>query len=692
VVEHALIASNRGAGALIFGSGSTLELRGAVVRDTLPTESDGSGGRGLVVERGASALVERSLVEGNREVGLFATDRGTSLTVRDAVVRDTISRQSDGAFGWGLGVVRSASAVVERAVFERNRDAAVLGSGNDAVLELRDTAIRDTLPQQNDDSLGRGLDVQGGASAIVETTLFERNRDVGVFAAGSDTTLRLRSAVVRDTLSRVSDGSGGRGLSVQEGATAVAEGVRFERNRDVGVFIFGGQTTLALRDAVVRETRPQEDSGAFGTGINVQQGATAVVEHALFEQNRLVGVSVFGENASLELRDAVIRDTLPQEADGGFGRGVDVHLGARAVLERVLFERNREVGVSAADPGTFLALRHSVVRDTRERESDGAGGRGLSLRLGAAAVVENALFKGNRTVAIDVSGAETTLALRESVLGDTLPMVSDGMFGWGLNLRLGAEAVVERALIERNRDVGIFVGGADAVLEARDAVVRDTLAQESDGSAGRGLNVQDGAVAVVERALIERNRDIGVFASENGATLELRDAVVRDTLPQASDGSGGRGLGAELGGTMLVERCQVERSRELGIFAAGADATVELRDTVVRDTRASACAPDCSSGLDYGAGLASAVGARITATDFVVETNDLCGLVLGGDGEADLNAGLVKDHPIAVCLQIRDFDTARLQRDVRYENNDRLIEATMLVLPEPAAAVDAPRP
>jgi hypothetical protein len=77
---------------------------------------------------------------------------------------------------------------------------------------------------------------------------------------------------------------------------------------------------------------------------------------------------------------------------------------------------------------------------------------------------------------------------------------------------------------------------------------------------------------------------------------------------------------------------------------------------------------------------------------FALAANDLCGVLLGDDGAADLDTGVVSGHAIAVCLQVPGFDTARLRRDVRCEDNGRVIEATDLVLPLPSDAVDPVRP
>jgi len=691
VVERSVMELNRDLGVYVGGTDTTLELRDAVVRDTLPQESDGSFGRGLNVELGGVAVVERALVERNRDVGALAAGAGATLEVRNAVVRETLSRERDDAVGWGLGVLFGAEAVVEHTLIERNRSVGIFVSDPGTTLALRDAAVRETLSQEDDSSFGCGVVAGGSAEAVVERTVVEGNRTFGVLVSDSGTRVEFRDAVVRDTLPRDGDGALGWGFSMMLGSASIVERVLLERNRDVGIFASDTDTTFELRDTVVRDTLPQVSNGAGGSGIAVQTGPSAVVERALIERSREIGVFAVGRDTTIALRDTTVRDTLPRESNDTAGRGLEVLGGVTAEIDRALIEGNREVGIFAANPDTTLGLSDVVVRDTLVRASDGGGGAGLVLELGPTAVAERTIVERNRESGILASGPSTALTLCDSIIRDNLSRESDAIGGRGLSVQEGAAVTIERAAIERNREFGAFADGADTTLEMRDVVVRDTLAQERGGVLGQGIGVEFGASAVVDRALVEYNRDVGIKVGGADATLNIRDAIVRDTLPRERDGAFGRGLSVQVGASVVVERAILERNHELGV-ASTADATLELSDIVVRDTLLPGCAPSCASGLNYAAGLASVFQAKLTITDFVIEANDFCGVLLGEAGESDLDTGVVSDHANAVCLQVPGFDTARLRRGVQYVDNDRLIEATDLVLPEPAGAVDGARP
>jgi hypothetical protein len=686
-VSGALLRGNHGVGLWVFDPATTLQAHDVGIVDSRAS-LDGSFGLGLWMERGSEVSVVRGLVEENRTIGVFAADPRTRLELLGTVIRDTLPQESDGAFGVGVQLQRGAKSVVERTLIEGNRNFGLSVFGTDTRLELRDAVVRDTLPRDSSGSFGNGLSALMGAVCVVERVHFERNQEIGIFASGPETTLHLRDAVVRDTLPQQVDGERGRGLEVRLGAVAVVERALFEQNRHYGVTASDTGTTLDLSDVLVRDTLAGKN-GVFGVGLNVLFGASAIVERAVLERNRQAGVRVSSEAATLELRDAIVRDTLPDVRNGRVGVGLVMQPGSSAEVERALFEGNRFGGVYAGGADTTLALQDVVVRDTLPQESDGLEGRGFVADLGASATIERALFERNRNLGVSADGAGTTLEAQDLVVRNTRPESVTGLGGAGLNLVRGAVGVVEQALFEGNRNSGIFVAFPQTALELHDVVVRNTLPQESDGLGGRGLNAQQGASAVMSNALIEGNREIGVFASEPGTDLELRDVVIRDTLGREVDGERGMGLVVQSGAAAVIGRSLVERNREVGVQASGSEASLQLRDVIVSDTSAPACSPNCASFLNYGTGLASLFEARLTMTGFSHEKNDLCGVLLGSGGGADLDNGVVRDHPTAVCLQVPDFDTRRLLNDVQYVDNGRLVEATDLVLPRPVEVVDA---
>ena len=630
------------------------------------------------------------IVEATEVAGVVASD-GAQLTLQSSVVRDTRPRASDDAFGRGLDVQLGARAEVRRTVFASNRGFGVLGSDADTELLLEDTAVRDTQERASDPALGIGLGVRSGARAAVRRALFASNRVIGVFVNGPGSELMLEHSVVKDTRERASDRAFGQGLQVQGGGRAELLHVLIASNRDVGVVGIGVGSELVLQDAVVRDTRERASDGAFGTGLGLESGARAEVFHAVIASNRDLGVLVRGAGTELVLEDAVVRDTRERASDGALGRGLNVQGGARAEVRRAQIASNREVGVAGSGAGTELVLEHAVVRDTRERASGDTLGIGLGLRLGARAEVYHALIASNRWSGVSVFDADTELVLEDAVVRDTREQLSDGDFGPGLTVGFGARAEVRRALIANNRETGIGVFDADLRLE--DAVVRDTESV-SDGTLGRGLTMELGARAEVRRVLIRRNRELGILASGGDTELVLEDAVVRDTRERAVDEASGLGLATQSNASVDVRRARFVNNRREGARAYAAQLTVE--DTMIQQTRRPRCeetgdcfAPAVNSGL-------SVIGtATVTAARLVVESSAICGLFLG-DG-ADLadefpdlfglpifihDEAVVRANRIGLCVQSPELDLSSLT-NIALEDNEVNLDKTNFPTPRP---------
>jgi len=234
---------------------------------------------------------------------------------------------------------------------------------------------------------------------------------------------------------------------------------------------------------------------------------------------------------------------------------------------------------------TEVVLDRVWVHDT--------GQRGLDVEdlLGPAAfVLSRSLVEATSDLGVFVSGSEATV--RQTVIRDVVP-ISGAFSGYGLALVIGAGtgkrsiATVETSLIEHTFDVGVVAFGCDVVLDG--AVVRDTAPFEQ--KTGRALSVQaDGerASATVRGSILERSHEIGVFAASSDLTIEY--SVVRQTEP-GLDGHFGRGLQVQDDpktgerSKLVLRGCLLEKNHDAGLVVAGSDATldgVRIRDSLAR--------------------------------------------------------------------------------------------------------------
>jgi hypothetical protein len=159
---------------------------------------------------------------------------------------------------------------------------------------------------------------------------------VGIFMAGVDAA--VASTVVRDTLSQESDGTGGRGINAQCDADLIScgslavTGSLVAGNREVGIFTAGVDGGIA--STVVRDTMPEEGTGVFGRGINAECRAdggacgSLTITSSLVDGNENAGIYVSGVHVVLS--GVAVRDTVPNETgDWALDNGQGVFAGCR---------------------------------------------------------------------------------------------------------------------------------------------------------------------------------------------------------------------------------------------------------------------------------------------------------------------------------------------------------------------------
>lgn len=269
------------------------------------------------------------------------------------------------------------------------------------------------------DCAWRGFDVEdfvGVTSLTVRGSLVEQNHDTGILLASSDA--RLEGSVVRSTLPRTADQSGGRGIEIlgacaltptgavcdaARRASATIIGSLVEQNHEAGVVAVGSD--LQVDATVVRSTLPRATDQKYGDGFHIHLGcsdsgaglvcdpavrANATVTGSLIERSHDVGLFVGGSDASVER--TVVRDTLPSAADGLKGRGIGIQLACVATpmgltcdpaarssvtMTASLVEQSYDAGIFVA--GSDAHLEGLVVRATVPRASDGLFGDGVAV-------------------------------------------------------------------------------------------------------------------------------------------------------------------------------------------------------------------------------------------------------------------------------------------------------------------------
>lgn len=370
LAEACDFADNRDLGLGVFDSPAQVTLEGCVVRDTRRM-ADGSLGRGLDIEGGAAVVLRHTLVEGNAEVGVFATDANTTVELTDSLVWRTAA-SGDGTTGRGVYVKAGAKGSLVRTVLAANHDVAAYVSAG--VLDIADSLLVDTRPAPAA-SIGRGLSVNGRGTATLRNTTVRDSLDDGVEASSSR--LTLDHVVVVDTRSSPT-GQYGHAVFSRGGSPVKVIASALVGSQATGVVALDAATTLLLQDSLVADTQP-DGQGQYGFGL-VASDARVTVRGSSVLGSRWAGLVNLG--GQMTVGQSLVSG-VKKTAEGTYGHGVLV-LGTGTI----------DVGASLVERAEGVALLYAggqgVVTTTLARQSavgvNAQGGTHLVAYLQAPAV------------------------------------------------------------------------------------------------------------------------------------------------------------------------------------------------------------------------------------------------------------------------------------------------------------------
>lgn len=344
-LDQVLVTGNAEVGVYL-GSGSHLVLSQSVIRSTRPSADQ--PGIGLLAEEGSLVSISNSLLDNNRGYGLQVRGVGSLVQLTDSIVRST---QADavGEDGVALSILQSGRLEATRVSVERSRTVGILIDSAGSA-SLTDVSISQTASQASDGIGGYALQVHGGAALKAERLSVDHSAACGLFAAQVGTTFDGTDLTVRNTVGQP-NGVGGWGVVADLGAAVNLSRLALEENRSVGVLASGAQTSLALTDLWVKETRG-DSRGDWGRGAYAQSGASLTLVRARLERSREIGVGAY--LASVTGQQVLIDQTLQPDcvANGceEFGAGV-LSNGASIVLDGFRVSGSATSGVSLGNDG-----------------------------------------------------------------------------------------------------------------------------------------------------------------------------------------------------------------------------------------------------------------------------------------------------------------------------------------------------
>ncbi|MFC1482530.1 hypothetical protein ACFL51_01860 [Myxococcota bacterium] len=536
-----------------------------------------AGSYGLYSEN-ADISLTRIVVASNHYFGIAL--EGTVADLSSVVVRDTQPRQSDARFGYGLqggcdtdadvcGVLR-----LDRALLIGNHHKGIGLYGIDA--ELSSVVVKDTFPQQSDDTFGVGLEAGCISEAGVcgrlrlENSLLTGNHHIGVALWGTDA--EISSIVIRDTLPQQSDGTIGTGLQATcDTLSGICGSLRLNSahvraNHRTGIYLKG--IVAEISSVVVRDTLPRPSDNTYGLGISAGCDPDTAscgrlqLNRAMIQSNRTTGIALVGTEA--DISSVVIRGTLPQMNDdwGGYGIAAECDSETKVCgvlrLDNAVLEGNHTMSMRLM--GCEAEIHSVVVRDTQPEQSALMGGYGIgslchvststcvNLRL------DQAVIQFNRMAAIALGGTEADIT--SVVVRDTLPQQSED--AGGLALQAGCDPytsicgslVMTGSLLQRSQTIGILTAGVPTTLSG--VAVVDTLQNEDGPYAGaHGTGISSScypdsewcAALNMTDCLVDSSYTAGI--SVQAVVGSIQGSVVRHVAPRTLDDAYGYGIQVE---------------------------------------------------------------------------------------------------------------------------------------------------
>jgi hypothetical protein len=258
---------------------------------------------------------------------------------------------------------------------------------------------------------------------------------------------------------------------------------------------------------------------------------------------------------------------------------VAVSSGRDVRIESVLIDGGGQVGISVAAGATARA--HQVAVRGASIAGLYAGSGELSFSSG---VVEDS---GGQNVRLQNAGAHLTLS--DVAVRNTTACTA--RCAYGIATYQGAVLDAENVSVESSTGYGVLIDGTGSKASVRDLIVSETGPAGPTQPAAYGVASTGGAAIELVRALVRRTTTSGLLVT-GGSSASLTDTVVTD---MASPGFWG--IYVSRGSTLTAQRLRVDSAGAVGIRLESS--TASIADAVVRDTL-----PDASSGGEAGGLLA----------------------------------------------------------------------------------------
>ena len=522
VIVGSVVNENRGAGVVVDDEGTFVAMAGCLSRNGLSVEMAPKA-QGVYVGGGATVQLSYSVLEANNGAGVAAIEPGAVASVSDCRIHGTVMQEGM-VFGFGFFAADGAVGTIARSLVEGNARAGVAMYGEETVGLVEDCLVRDTLTA--DESVGWGVLVSEAAAVTLSRTLCRTSTGVGVQSDGPGTELAVVSSAILETqLSFWDEKHQGIGVVCSSGSKTTVTDASVKDSLGLALLVADEGTEVVMTGSYLGETLPGPDYG-YGTAGRVQDGAGLSFSEGLMSKTAIIGLDV-GTGGRVVVSRTTIKETVT-DAEGDFGYGINAAEGGVVELIDSLVERNGGAGVVAFLEGTRVSLAGSTV-SKNGNDASSVPGWGVAVAEGVTLTVSGSVVDRSAGGGIIAAGEGTSVGV-----GGTLVLRTEldlgGQNGQGFLVLSGTTAEVVRTRLEANHTAAALVDGDDTHLAVRDSLVANTLLGGSDyftgdqQAYGDGVVASSGAALEIVGSILVDNERCGAFF--HAAAGSLTDCIV----------------------------------------------------------------------------------------------------------------------------------------------------------------------
>jgi hypothetical protein len=291
-------------------------------------------------------------------------------------------------------------------------------------------------------------------------------------------------------------------------------------------------STLSLDRVVVRDTN-LGDKDTAGAAVVVADHSHGDVKDSVITDTKRLGVLALGDGATLTVTGSVVRRSL-EDATGDTPSGAAAFEGGHLDLTDTTLSDNAELGATSEGKGSRISMTRVAVVGSKPSPTLGDFGIGAWANDGGELALDTTALVGNAYYGVGANAAGTKVTLSSVLVKDTATD-KNGAFGRGLNIEYGAEATLDKVTVEGGGDEGIFVRGQNkdgsrAAAAATRILVRD-LTGGSARSSGTGIAVERGAVLTLDTAAVIHAITSGIELNEiPGDAGDTSTATITNTI------------------------------------------------------------------------------------------------------------------------------------------------------------------